>query len=105
MTTGCAGGFRFTKNPIRLRLQQNRHIAYLGDGWRNFDYVFTGEDGYVMNPQAPTKQFDHFLKWHGNAVTEGLFFLNFHEYSPSVSFADSSPYTGEPSAAAGTVQS
>ena len=35
------------------------------------------------------------------AVTEGLFFLIFHEYNPSVSFADSSPYTGEPYAAAG----
>jgi len=36
------------------------------------------------------------------AVTEGLFFAVFsHEYNPSVSFADSSPYTGEPIAAAG----
>ena len=29
-------------------------------------------------------------RWHGNAVTKGLFFLIFHEYNPSVSFADSS---------------
>ena len=35
------------------------------------------------------------------AVTEGLFLLIFHEHNPSVSFADSSPYTGEPIAAAG----
>ncbi len=38
-------------------------------------------------------------------MTEGLFFLISHQYNPSVSFADSSPYTGEPSAVAGTVQS
>ena len=35
----------------------------------------------------------------------GIVFAKFYEYNPSVSFADSSPYTGEPSAAAGTVQS
>ena len=35
------------------------------------------------------------------AVTEGLFSLKFYEYNPSVGFADSSPYTGEPTAAAG----
>jgi len=56
---------RLCKTPVEYRLQQNRHIAYLGDGWRNLDYVFTEEDGYVMNPQTPTKQFDHFLKRHG----------------------------------------
>ena len=55
---------RLCKTLTEYRLQQNRHIAYLGDGWRNLDYVFTEEDGYVMNPQTPTKQFDHFLKRH-----------------------------------------
>ena len=56
---------RLCKTLTKYRLQQNRHIAYLGDAWRNLDYVFTEEDGYVMNPQTPTKQFDHFLKRHG----------------------------------------
>ena len=56
---------RLCKTLTEYRLQQNRHIAYLGDGWKNLDYVFTEEDGYVMNPQTPTKQFDHFLKRHG----------------------------------------
>lgn len=56
---------RLCKTLAEYRLQQNRHIAYLGDAWRNLDYVFTEEDGYVMNPQTPTKQFDHFLKRHG----------------------------------------
>ena len=27
-------------------------------------YVFTEEDGHVMHPHTPTKQFDHFLKRH-----------------------------------------
>ena len=56
---------RLCKTLTEYRLQQNRHIAYLGDGWKNLDYVFTEENGYVMNPQTPTKQFDHFLKRHG----------------------------------------
>ena len=56
---------RLCKTLTEYRLQQNRHSAYLGDGWKNLDYVFTEEDGYVMNPQTPTKQFDHFLKRHG----------------------------------------
>ena len=56
---------RLCKTLTEYRLQQNRHIAYLGDGWKNLDYVFTEEDGYVMNPQTPTKQFDYFLKRHG----------------------------------------
>ena len=56
---------RLCKTLTEYRLQQNRHIAYLGDSWKNLDYVFTEEDGYVMNPQTPTKQFDHFLKRHG----------------------------------------
>jgi len=56
---------RLCKTLTEYRLRQNRHIAYLGDAWRNLDYVFTEEDGYVMNPQTTTKQFDHFLKRHG----------------------------------------
>ena len=56
---------RLCKTLTEYRLQQNRHIAYLGDSWENLDYVFTEEDGHVMNLQTPTKQFDHFLKRHG----------------------------------------
>ena len=63
---------RLCKTLTEYRLQQNRHIAYLGDAWRNLDYVFTEEDGYVMNPQTPTKQFDHFLK------RDGIRHLKFH---------------------------
>ena len=56
---------RLCKTLTEYRLQQNKHIAYLGDGWKNLDYVFTEEDGHVMNPQTPTKQFSKFLKRHG----------------------------------------
>ncbi len=53
------------KTLLAYRAHQDRHISFLGDAWKNLDYVFTEEDGYVMNPQTPTKQFDHFLKRHG----------------------------------------
>ncbi len=43
---------------------QDRHIAFLDDKWENHDYLFTEENGRVMNPYTPTKQFDHFLKRH-----------------------------------------
>ena len=45
--------------------EQDKRIAYLGDSWYRGNYVFTEADGHVMNPQTPTKQFDHFLKRHG----------------------------------------
>ena len=47
------------------KAQQDRHKSFLGDGWKNLNYVFTEEDGYVMNPHTPTKQFSKFLKRHG----------------------------------------
>ncbi len=53
------------KTLIQYRAQQDRHISFLGDAWKNLDYVFTEEDGYVMNPHTPTKQFSKFLKRHG----------------------------------------
>ena len=48
----------------QYRIWQKRHISFMEDGWVDLDYVFTEEDGHVMNPQTPTKQFDHFLKRH-----------------------------------------
>ena len=47
------------------KVHQDRHASFLGSAWRNLNYVFTEQDGYVMNPHTPTKQFDHFLKRHG----------------------------------------
>ena len=56
---------RLITTLLEYKEQQDKHIAFLGDGWENKDYIFTEENGYVMNPQTPTKQFDHFLKRHG----------------------------------------
>lgn len=50
---------------MQYREQQNRHISYMGDAWYDLHYIFTEEDGHVMNPHTPTKQFAHFLKRHG----------------------------------------
>lgn len=44
---------------------QSRHISFMGDAWQNNGYIFTEADGHVMNPQTPTRQFDHFLSRHG----------------------------------------
>ncbi len=53
------------KTLMQYRMHQDRHISFMGDAWHNLDYVFTEEDGLVMNPQTPTKQFSKFLKRHG----------------------------------------
>ena len=46
------------------------------------------------------------VKGGGTACRDGgIVLTKFYEYNPSVSFADSSPCTGEPAAVAGTVQS
>lgn len=43
---------------------QDRHASFMGHAWQNLGYIFTEEDGYVMNPHTPTKQFSKFLKRH-----------------------------------------
>ncbi len=52
------------KTLLEYRAHQDRHISFMGDAWKNLNYVFTEEDGYVMNPHTPTKQFSKFLKRH-----------------------------------------
>lgn len=47
------------------KAHQDRHASFLGSSWRNLNYIFTEEDGYVMNPHTPTKQFSKFLMRHG----------------------------------------
>ena len=42
------------------------------DTWQNLNYVFTDENGNVMNPQTPTKQFSKFL------VRNNIRHLKFH---------------------------
>ena len=56
---------RLIDTLTEYREYQQKYIKMMGDGWNNLNYVFTEIDGHVMNPQTPTKQFDHFLKRHG----------------------------------------
>ena len=52
-------------NTLReYKEHQERHASFLGNAWQNLGYIFTEEDGYVMNPHTPTKQFSKFLKRH-----------------------------------------
>lgn len=52
------------KTLLEYKLHQDRHISFMGEAWNKLDYVFTEEDGLVMNPQTPTRQFSNFLKRH-----------------------------------------
>lgn len=52
------------KTLLEYKLHQDRHISFMGEAWNQLDYVFTEEDGLVMNPQTPTRQFSNFLKRH-----------------------------------------
>ena len=51
------------KTLAEYKVWQKQHSLSL-DTWQNLDYVFTDENGNVMNPQTPTKQFSHFLARH-----------------------------------------
>lgn len=56
---------RLCETLKEYRIHQDRHASFLGSAWKNLGYIFTEEDGYVMNPHTPTKQFSNFLKRHG----------------------------------------
>ena len=56
---------RLCETLREYKAHQDRHASFLGKAWQNLGYVFTEEDGSVMNPQTPTKQFSKFLKRHG----------------------------------------
>ena len=51
-------GRKFKYCPLRQKIGSRKIPDF-------FDYVFTEEDGYVINPQTPTKQFSKFLKRNG----------------------------------------
>lgn len=55
---------RLCTSLMEYRVHQEKHASFLGSTWQNLGYIFTEEDGYVMNPQTPTKQFSKFLKRH-----------------------------------------
>ena len=56
---------RLCETLVEYKQHQDRHASYLGSEWQNLGYIFTEEDGYVMNPMTPTKQFSKFLARHG----------------------------------------
>ena len=56
---------RLCETLREYKAHQDRHASFLGKAWQNLGSVFTDEDGYIMNPQTPTKQFSKFLKRHG----------------------------------------
>ena len=70
-TPKSKNGIRSLSIPQRLcdtlteyKQQQDRCKMFFEDDWNDLDYVFTESNGYVMNPQTPTKQFHNFLKRH-----------------------------------------
>ena len=56
---------RLVETLKKYRENQNIYAKMMGDGFNPDGWIFTEIDGHVMNPQTPTKQFDHFLKRHG----------------------------------------
>lgn len=45
-----------------LRIEKNKKAKSLGIMWHENDWLFTQDNGEIMNPQTPTKQFSKFLK-------------------------------------------
>lgn len=44
-----------------LRFQKDKQAEALGNQWNEHDWLFTQDNGEIMNPQTPTKQFSKFL--------------------------------------------
>lgn len=44
-----------------LRVQKDKQAEALGNQWNEHDWLFTQDNGEIMNPQTPTKQFSKFL--------------------------------------------
>ncbi len=49
----------------RLEQQKRRQRFSLGSYWHDYGWLFTQDNGEMMNPQTPTKQFSKFLNRHG----------------------------------------
>ena len=41
---------RLCETLREYKAHQDRHASFIGKAWQNLGYVFTEEDGYVMNP-------------------------------------------------------
>ena len=48
-----------------LRAEKDRQAERLGSQWHENDWLFTQDNGDIMNPQTPTKQFSKFLDRNG----------------------------------------
>lgn len=44
-----------------LRAEKDKQARVLGSQWNEQDWLFTQDNGEIMNPQTPTKQFSKFL--------------------------------------------
>lgn len=44
-----------------LRVQKDKQAEAVGNQWNEHDWLFTQDNGEIMNPQTPTKQFSKFL--------------------------------------------
>lgn len=50
-------------NLVRiLRAEKDKQAERLGNQWHESDWLFTQDNGDIMNPQTPTKQFSKFLE-------------------------------------------
>ena len=48
-----------------MRAEKAREADQLGTYWQNSEWLFTTDNGEIMNPQTPSKWFSKFLKRHG----------------------------------------
>lgn len=49
----------------RLEQEKRRQRFSFGSYWHDYGWLFTQDNGEMMNPQTPTKQFSKFLNRHG----------------------------------------
>ncbi len=48
-----------------LKIEKTEQAIKFNDKWHNENWLFTQDNGEIMNPQTPTKQFSKFLKKYG----------------------------------------
>ena len=45
-----------------MRAEKDKQAETFGNQWHEHDWLFTQDNGEIMNPQTPTKQFSKFLE-------------------------------------------
>ena len=48
-----------------MKIEKTEQAIKFNDKWHNENWLFTQDNGEIMNPQTPTKQFSKFLKKYG----------------------------------------